>query len=62
VTAEREPLADLLEAAWIVIANAGWDADDATVAGRSPGWHDAAVRWRDRYHQVLPSLLHKDAP
>jgi hypothetical protein len=37
---------DLLDVAWTVIANApGWDTDNE--------WHDAAVRWRDRYHAYL---------
>ena len=43
-----EPHMDLLESAWGVIANAGWD-DGA----KSPGWQEAAVRWRDRYHLWL---------
>lgn len=43
---ERE--ADLLETAWGIIANAGWDGMD-----KSYGWQDAAVRWRDRYDEWL---------
>lgn len=39
---------DLLETAWTVIANAGWDG-----AARTDGWQDAAVRWRDRWHAML---------
>ena len=40
----------LLESAWGVIANAGgWD--DPNVA--SPGWREAAERWRDEYHARL---------
>ena len=39
---------DLLYEAWAVIANAGWDG-----AGKSEGWQEAAVRWRDRYHKYL---------
>jgi len=35
---------DLLEEAWILIANAGWDG-----LAKTPGWQEAAVRWRDRY-------------
>lgn len=45
---------NLLELAWGLIANAGWDAgtgqDDLA---KSPGWHEAATRWRDRYHAWL---------
>jgi hypothetical protein len=40
--------AGLLELAWGVIANAGWDG-----MAQSPGWQEAAVRWRDEYHRVL---------
>lgn len=40
----------LLESAWGVIANAGgWD--DAHAA--TPGWREAAERWRDEYHARL---------
>jgi hypothetical protein len=39
---------DLLEAAWGVIANAGWN-DDA----KTTGWQEAAERWRDSYHEWL---------
>jgi hypothetical protein len=39
---------DLLQEAWGVIANAGWDEQE-----RSPGWQEAAERWRDRYHDYL---------
>jgi|SRR5215831_5687568 len=46
---EREA-AVLLEAAWGIIANAGWDAGSGDVSGpKPPGWHEAAVRWRDEY-------------
>jgi len=45
----------LLEAAWGIIANAGvpqgdWDST-------SPEWHEAAVRWRDRYHDWLATQV-----
>jgi hypothetical protein len=39
---------ELLQEAWGVIANAGWDEQE-----RSPGWQEAAERWRDRYHAYL---------
>ena len=39
---------ELLESAWGVIANAGWD-DFAKTAG----WQEAAERWRDDYHRWL---------
>ena len=43
---------ELLEAAWGLIANAGWDACSGDVSmAKSPGWHEAALRWRDGYHQ-----------
>lgn len=41
--------ADLLEAAWVIIANAGggnWELE-------SQEWRDAASRWRDDYHRTL---------
>jgi hypothetical protein len=34
----------LLEMAWGIIANAGWDG-----MAKTPGWQEAAVRWRDEY-------------
>lgn len=46
VAAERARLLDLAMDAWGVIANAGggdWDRE-------TPGWRDAAERWRDRFH------------
>jgi len=46
---KRDPAIEhLLHQAWGVIANAGWDGDDKT-----PGWQEAAVRWRDAYHVTL---------
>jgi HPt (histidine-containing phosphotransfer) domain-containing protein len=47
----------MLEAAWGLIANAGWNAGTGDVdQAKSPGWHEAAVRWRDGYHALLGSL------
>ena len=43
-----EPHMDLLEAAWGVIANAGWDD-----CAKTTGWQEAAERWRDDYHRWL---------
>jgi hypothetical protein len=43
-----EPHINLLEMAWGVIANAGWDD-----CAKTPGWQEAAVRWRDDYHRWL---------
>jgi hypothetical protein len=44
----------MLEAAWGLIANAGWNAGTGDVTGaKSPGWHEAAMRWRDNYHAWL---------
>ena len=45
---DTEPDAGLLGRAWGVIANAGWDD-----CAKSPGWQEAAVRWRDDYHRWL---------
>ena len=43
-----EPHMNLLETAWGVIANAGWN-DDA----KTTGWQEAAERWRNDYHRWL---------
>ena len=45
------PLDDLVYDAWAVIANVGhkqggWEAQD-------PEWVEAAIRWRDRFHESL---------
>jgi hypothetical protein len=40
---------DLPEVAWIIIANAGggdWTKE-------TPEWQEAAIRWRDAYHEWL---------
>lgn len=39
--------ADLLEAAWVIISNAGIPAGDWE--SLSPQWHEAAIRWRNQY-------------
>lgn len=40
----------LLETAWGIIANAGWDAGTGqTTLDKTEGWHGAAIRWRDDY-------------
>lgn len=42
---------DLIEFAWLIIAgamNVGDPPEDPI-----PGWHDAAGRWRDLYHEYL---------
>lgn len=42
---------DLIPAAWGIIANAGggdWGRE-------TPEWQEAATRWRDAYHETLPS-------
>ena len=45
--------ADLLETAWVVIANASdW--------GERDDWQEAAERWRDQYHLWLDQYL--DSP
>ena len=45
---DETPEMELLELAWGVIANAGWDG-----MAKSPDWQEAAVRWRDQYHALL---------
>lgn len=50
----EDTAADLLETAWAVIANAGWSN-----TSKSPGWEEAAVRWRDRYHTWLDRHLER---
>jgi hypothetical protein len=39
---------ELIETAWGIIANAGWDGMEKTT-----GWQDAAIRWREDYHRWL---------
>jgi hypothetical protein len=49
-----ETAPDLLEAAWGIIANAGWDAGSGDVTlSKTTGWHEATLRWRDDYHAWL---------
>ena len=46
--------ADLLEAAWGIIANAyGGDWDNA----QNKDWKPAAERWRDNYHEWLSNYV-----
>jgi hypothetical protein len=46
--------ADLLERAWGVIANAGWNAGTGNAdLPKTGGWHETASRWRDDYHRWL---------
>lgn len=47
------PLADHLYTAWTVIANAGPAGDRGNWDAMDPEWRDAAVRWRDRFHELL---------
>lgn len=50
----RREADELLHDAWGLIANAGWDAHRGTVDGeKPPGWHEAALRWRDRFHALI---------
>ena len=60
LVSETEPLADELESAWGIIANAGggdWTKE-------TPEWQEAAAKWRDRYHALLMpnAKLRRDAP
>jgi hypothetical protein len=44
----------LLEQAWGLIANAGWDAHTGnTDLDKSPGWHEAAIAWREEYFRRI---------
>lgn len=44
----------LLEKAMGLIANAGWNATTGATDGeKAPGWHAAALEFRDRYHRLL---------
>jgi hypothetical protein len=50
--------ADLTEAAWGIIANAGsgdWSRE-------TPEWQEAAARWRDAYHATLPGPVEQVRP
>jgi hypothetical protein len=44
----RKEEAELIEIAWGIIANAGWDG-----GAKTTGWDEAAIRWRDDYHAWL---------
>lgn len=47
------PLADHLYTGWTIIANAGPPGDRGNWDAMDPEWRDAAVRWRDRFHELL---------
>lgn len=50
MTDDIRKMGDLLESAWGLIANAGWDASSGDVSiPKTTGWHEAAVRWREDY-------------
>ena len=50
LTDDIAKMSTLLEAAWGLIANAGWDAGTGDVElPKTTGWHEAAVRWREDY-------------
>jgi len=48
VPSETSIEGSLLYEAWGIIANAGWDGLDKT-----EGWQEAAIQWRDKYHEWL---------
>ncbi len=48
-------LLDHLDSAWGVIANAGWDDG----GGKSPGWREAAEKWRDKWHKMCSNKTEK---
>lgn len=48
--ADGWPEKRMLEAAWQLIANSG-AMDNPENA--SPGWKEAALNWRDAYHEIL---------
>jgi hypothetical protein len=48
IDASPAEMSALLESAWGIIANAGWDG-----MAKTDGWQEAAVRWRDRYLALL---------
>lgn len=56
ISREKE-LVDLLETAWGIIANSGWDAGTGDVSiERSPDWHLAALRFREEYFALLDRI------
>jgi hypothetical protein len=56
--AGQEPHTRLLETAWGLIANAGWDTGTGQAdLPKTPGWLEAALRWRDDYHRWLDAHL-----
>lgn len=51
-----ETQSDLLETAWGIIANAGWDEFSGNInQPKTTGWLDAVLRWRGQYFATLPS-------
>lgn len=44
----------MLEAAWGIIANVGSIENPPDTV--TPGWSEAAVRWRDEYHELLSKI------
>ena len=56
-----EPGSVLIETAWGLIANAGWDASSGNVElPKTPGWHEAAIRWREDYHHWLDGAADRE--
>lgn len=50
---DMPPADDLLYDAWVLLANgAYWDHTDPQGLA---DWEAARIRWRDRWHQTLPS-------
>jgi hypothetical protein len=55
-------LDELLNVAWSIIANAGWDASTEEInLPKSPGWHEAAIRWRDDYFAYLSRRMSEES-
>jgi hypothetical protein len=62
---DRDDLFEMLESAWGIICNASnRTIDEGGPVDASPGWQQAAQRWRDRYHELLrsryPAPHHED--
>ena len=57
--AELRKAQDHLETAWGVIANAGVSLGDWN--SMTPEWREAAEKWRDEWHRMLPVSANSDS-
>jgi hypothetical protein len=49
----RDPRDEMIEEAWELIANASHRPLPIGPRDATPGWKEAAMRWRDKYHAMI---------